>query len=99
MAAKQARQAEAMALVEAAMRALGCSPVPVLAQSATTRTWRSAGGDRDTAWAMARLAAHGLQAYQNERYHRPIEVFQTSVMGNLEPRDLASRLGRLAANR
>lgn len=99
LAAKQARQSEAMAVVEGALRSLGCSPVPVLAPSATTRTWRPPGGARDTAWAMTRLAAHGLMAYQNERYHRPIEVFQTSVMGCLDPAALAIRLGRLANQR
>ncbi|MCC6236771.1 MAG: aminotransferase class V-fold PLP-dependent enzyme [Dehalococcoidia bacterium] len=99
LAAKQARQSEAMSLVESALRALGCTPVPVFAPSATTRTWRPPGAPRDTAWAMAQLAARGLQAYQNERYHRPIEVFQTSVMGCLDTAELSSRLRRPADQR
>ncbi len=99
LARKHARQAEAMALVEAALRGLGCEPERVLAASATTRTWRPPGGERDSAWAMSRLGALGLQAYQNERYHRPIDVFQTSVMGHLEPPELEHRLARLAGGR
>ncbi len=96
---KMQRQAEAMALVETAALEMGCVAVPVFAPSATTRTWRPPGGERDSAWAMARFAAQGLKPYQNERYHRPLDVFQTSVMGHIEPLDLKRRLGRLAGER
>ncbi|MFN8638927.1 MAG: aminotransferase class V-fold PLP-dependent enzyme [Dehalococcoidia bacterium] len=96
---KWKRQAEAMTLVEEAARGLGCVPARVLAPSATTRTWRPPGGERDSAWVMARFVARGLTPYQNERYHRPLDVFQTSVMGHIEPADLARRLGDLLADR
>ncbi len=99
LAHKWERQAEAMALVEAVLEALGCTAVPVFEPSATTRTWRPPGGARDSAWAIAQLVACGLRPYQNERYHAPLDVFQTSVMGHVEPQDLARRLEPLAVER
>lgn len=99
LARKWDRQAAAMALVEAAARELGCEAVPVFAPSATTRTWRPPGGERNSAWAIGQFVARGLKPYQNERYHKPLDVFQTSVMGHIEPADLESRLGSLVEDR
>jgi 2-aminoethylphosphonate-pyruvate transaminase len=89
---KWRRQAEAMAVIEVALRELGCVPAPVYAPSATTRTWRPPGGEHDSTWALGELERRGLVGYQNQRYHLPLDVFQTSVMGHVEAAELVRRL-------
>ena len=91
--ARWRRQADAMAVIEAGLGELGCEAVPVYAPSATTRTWQPPGGEHDSTWALAVLERCGLLGYRNERYHRPLDVFQTSVMGHVDARELARRLG------
>lgn len=91
--AKWRRQADAMAVIEAALGEFGCVAVPVHAPSATTRTWRPPGGMQDSTWALRELESRGLLGYRNERYHRPLDVFQTSVMGHVEASELSRRLG------
>ncbi|MSP21770.1 MAG: aminotransferase class V-fold PLP-dependent enzyme [Dehalococcoidia bacterium] len=96
---KWRHQAESIAIIEEALRALGCLPVEVYAPSATTRTWQPPGGRHDSSWALAELEHRGLIGYQNQRYHRPLDVFQTSVMGYVEAAELARRLGGMAPER
>ena len=97
--AKWQRQAQSMAVIETALRRLGCAPVEVYAPSATTRTWQPPGGEHDSRWALGELERRGLLGYQNQRYHLPLDVFQTSVMGHVEEAELKRRLRSRVAPR